>query len=146
MAALYSAGRPALKNFVAALTVFVTDGEQTGETGETGVFANTAYRCRRLCCALARYPGIWHTGGKENPMSTITFDTLEFTRKLRDAGFDEKQAETVVRVIADAQGQLVTKTDLQIELAPIKADLLLLKWMMGGLIALAISNFAKQFF
>jgi hypothetical protein len=65
MAVLYNAGRPALKNFVAALTVFVTDGEQTGETGETGVFANTAYRCRRLCCALARYPGIWHTGGKD---------------------------------------------------------------------------------
>ena len=79
-------------------------------------------------------------------MTTITFDTLEFTRKLRDAGFDEKQAETVVRVIADAQGALVTKTDLQIELAPIKADLLVLKWMMGGLIALAISNFTKQFF
>jgi hypothetical protein len=40
-------------------------------------------------------------------MSTITFDTLEFTRKLRDDGFDEKQAETVIRVIADAQGTLV---------------------------------------
>jgi len=79
-------------------------------------------------------------------MSTITFDTLEFTRKLRDAGLDERQAEAVVRVIADAQGQLVTKTDLQIELAPIKADLLVIKWMMGGLIALAISNFAKQLF
>ena len=79
-------------------------------------------------------------------MSTITFDTLEFTRKLRDAGFDERPAEAVVRVIVDAQGQPVTKTDLQIELAPIKADWLAIKWMMGGLIALAISNFAKQFF
>ena len=35
---------------------------------------------------------------------------------------------------------LVTKKDLQIELAPIKADLNLLKWMMGALIALAIAN------
>ena len=26
-------------------------------------------------------------------MGTITFDTLSFTRKLRDAGFDESQAE-----------------------------------------------------
>jgi hypothetical protein len=77
-------------------------------------------------------------------MSTITFDTLEFTRKLRDAGFDEKQA--VERVIADVQGQLVTKTDLQIELAPIKADLLVIKRMMGGLIAIAVANVAKQFF
>ena len=41
--------------------------------------------------------------------------------------------------------KLVTKKDLQIELAPIKADLNLLKWMMGALIALAIANFSKQF-
>ena len=41
---------------------------------------------------------------------------------------------------------LVTKKDLQIELAPVKADLNLLKWMMGALIAIAVANFAKQFF
>jgi hypothetical protein len=37
---------------------------------------------------------------------------------------------------------------LQIELASIKADLNLLKWMMGILIAIAIAvaNFFKQFF
>lgn len=44
------------------------------------------------------------------------------------------------------ESELVTKRDLQIELAPIKADLSLLKWMMGALIALAIANFSKQFF
>ena len=32
----------------------------------------------------------------------ITFDTLEATRKLREAGFDEKQTETVVRVLFEA--------------------------------------------
>jgi len=42
--------------------------------------------------------------------------------------------------------ELVTEKDLQIELAPIKADLNLLKWMMGALIAVAIANFGKQFF
>jgi len=42
--------------------------------------------------------------------------------------------------------ELVTKKDLQIELAPIKADLNLLTWMMGALIAIAIANFSKQFF
>lgn len=40
----------------------------------------------------------------------------------------------------------VTKKDIQIELAPIKVDLNLLKWMMGALIAIAIANFSKQFF
>ena len=47
---------------------------------------------------------------------------------------------------AQSEGELVTRKDLQIELAPIRADLNLLKWMMGALIALAIANFAKQFF
>lgn len=83
-------------------------------------------------------------------MSTITFDTLEFTRKLRDAGFDEKQAETVVRVIAETQDGLVTRehfdNSLEKAVAPLRADINLLKWMMGVLIALVIANFAKQFF
>jgi hypothetical protein len=43
------------------------------------------------------------------------------------------------------ESELVTKKELQIELAPIKADLNLLKWMMGALIAIAIANFSKQF-
>ena len=44
------------------------------------------------------------------------------------------------------ESELVTKKDLQIELAPIKADLTLLKWMMGASIAVAVANFSKQFF
>ena len=44
------------------------------------------------------------------------------------------------------ESELVTKKDLQIELAPIKTDLTLLKWMMGALIAVSIANFSKQLF
>ena len=44
------------------------------------------------------------------------------------------------------ESELVTKKDLQIALAPISADLNLIKWMMGALIAVAIANFAKQYF
>jgi hypothetical protein len=36
-------------------------------------------------------------------MTTITFDTLELVEKSRKAGFDQEQAEAVVRVIADAK-------------------------------------------
>jgi hypothetical protein len=43
------------------------------------------------------------------------------------------------------ESELVTKKDLQIELAPIKTDLTLLKWMMGALTAVSIANFSKQF-
>lgn len=42
--------------------------------------------------------------------------------------------------------ELVTRKDLQIELAPMKSDLNVLKWMLGVVLGLAITNFAKQFF
>ncbi len=83
-------------------------------------------------------------------MSTVTFDTQEFVAKLRAAGFDEKQAEAVVRDVADAQSHLVTREhfDVKLELLETKIDAKFdkLSWMMGILIALAIANFAKQFF
>ena len=44
------------------------------------------------------------------------------------------------------ESELVTKQDMQIELAPIKADINLMKWMLGAVLGLAIANFAKQFF
>ncbi|MBP6419630.1 MAG: hypothetical protein KA294_09655 [Giesbergeria sp.] len=83
-------------------------------------------------------------------MSTITFDTLDFTRRLRDAGFDERQAEAVVRVMADAQATLATRDhfDSKMETLEIRLEAKMdkLSWMMGMLIALAVANFAKQFF
>ncbi len=81
-------------------------------------------------------------------MSSITFDTHKFVRKLQEAGFDERQAEGLTEAMRAAidESELVTKQILQIELAPIKADLSLLKWMMGALVAVAIANFSKQFF
>lgn len=88
------------------------------------------------------------TSDSFNPMSTITFDTHLFVRRLKEAGFDEKQAESLSEAMRAAidESELVTKKDFQIELAPIKADLNLLKWMIGALIAMTIANFAKQFF
>ncbi len=72
-------------------------------------------------------------------MATITFDTHKFVQKLQEAGFDQKQAEGLTEAMRAAieESELVTKKDLQIELAPIKADLNLLKWMMGLLSRLA---------
>jgi hypothetical protein len=83
-------------------------------------------------------------------MGTLTFDTLDFTRKLRDAGFDERQAEAVVRVMAEAQTALVSKEHFDSKLETLETRLESkmdkLSWMMGILIALAIANFAKQYF
>lgn len=35
-------------------------------------------------------------------MATVTFDTLEAVRRLKEAGYEEKQAEAIVRVIGQA--------------------------------------------
>ena len=80
-------------------------------------------------------------------MATISFDTHRFIRKLEAAGLSIQQAEAIADAVKEAQGEadLVTKKDLQIELAPIKSDLLLFKWMigivLGGIIALVLKAF-----
>ena len=81
-------------------------------------------------------------------MSTVTFNAHKFVCKLQEAGFDQRQAEGLTEAMRSAidESELVTRKDLQIELAPVKADLNLIKWMMGALIAIAIANFGKQFF
>lgn len=83
-------------------------------------------------------------------MSTITFDTLEAAQKLRDAGFDEKQAESVVRVLAGAQDNLVTSKinalrdhfDSKIDVS--RVEIAHTRWMIAALFVLSIANFVIQ--
>ncbi len=76
----------------------------------------------------------------------MTFDTLELVEKLKSSGIPQEQAEEVVRTIAEAQTQLVTKTDLDVALAPIRTDLAIFKWMIGVLLAGVISLVLRTFF
>ncbi len=82
-------------------------------------------------------------------MTTITFDTLRLVDKLKSAGIPPEQAEAVIRVISEAQDQLVTKNDLTSALDdvinPVKTDLAVLKWMIGILIAGVMSIVIKLF-
>jgi len=80
-------------------------------------------------------------------MSTITFDTLKFVERLEKAGVSREQASA----FADAQKEafsealdttLATKSDMD----AIRAELILVKWMLGVVIAISLANFAKQFF
>ena len=82
-------------------------------------------------------------------MATITFDSLRVADKLKSAGFTPEQAEAVVRVIAEAQDDLVTIKDLDASLSPLKTDLGVLKtevtqikWLLGlvigGIIAVLV--------
>ena len=80
-------------------------------------------------------------------MSAVTFDTLKFVKTLEASGIEVKQAEAIAAAYRDASSdqQLVTKQDLEIELAPVKAELLILKWMnslvLGGIIVLILKSF-----
>ncbi len=80
-------------------------------------------------------------------MNTITFDTHKFVKELESAGVPPAQAEAFVRAQQEILSQaldttLATKSDIAI--LDHKIDKL--SWMMAILIALAIANFAKQFF
>lgn len=87
-------------------------------------------------------------------MSTITFDTFKFVDRLERAGMSREQAAAIVQAQKDAFSEaldttLITRADV----LAVKADVALLdakvdklSWMIGILIALAVANFAKQFF
>jgi hypothetical protein len=80
-------------------------------------------------------------------MSTVTFDTLKFVKTLEAGGMAATQAEAIAAAYRDASSdqQLVTKQDMEIELAPIKAELQVMKWMnslvLGGIIVLILKAF-----
>ena len=60
-------------------------------------------------------------------MSAAAFDTYTAAKRLRDAGFDEDQAEAAVSMVRDAaaadRDQLATKADLATLRADIRADI-----------------------
>ncbi|MDR2924596.1 MAG: CCDC90 family protein [Azoarcus sp.] len=89
-------------------------------------------------------------------MTTITFDTLRYAETLEAAGMPREQAKAQAVALSEVmevnlkelatKGDLVAlKKDLQIELAPIKADILLLKWMVGVIVAGVITLVIKAF-
>ena len=81
-------------------------------------------------------------------MATITFDTLKFVKKLESAGIPALEAEAIAEAFREASGEadLVTKKDLQIGLAPLYADLTLVKWMLGILLGGVVALVLKTFF
>ena len=74
-------------------------------------------------------------------MSAITFDTLAYVKKLREAGVDEKQAEAqaaaLVSVLKETSGELATKQDVDRLRDQMDAKLTLLQWMLGFNLALS---------
>ncbi|MBF0473903.1 MAG: DUF1640 domain-containing protein [Nitrospirae bacterium] len=90
-------------------------------------------------------------------MSTITFDTHVFIKRLKDAGISEPQAEAMSDAFKEAQqgsiGELSTKQDIkeikhemkELELR-LESKIALLQWMVGIMLAGVISLILKAFF
>ena len=85
-------------------------------------------------------------------MSTAAFDTYTAAKRLRDAGFDEHQAEAAVSMVRDATGAdrdalatkadlaelearlmntLATKADLNASIASVRAETGTIRWTVG---------------
>ena len=75
-------------------------------------------------------------------MTAAIFDSYAAAKRLRDAGFDEGQAEAAVAVIRDAVTEgVATKTDVARLETPIERGvnrLLLAMFAVGGLVVAAI--------
>jgi hypothetical protein len=70
-------------------------------------------------------------------MKTITFDTLQFAKRLKAAQFTEEQAEAMAQAMASiVDEQLATKRDLQELEIRLKHDLTL---RLGGMLVAGIS-------
>ena len=97
-------------------------------------------------------------------MSGTTFDALSATRTLRDAGFEDRQAEAVAGVVRHAiavdRSTLATKADLRAGLAEVKADIARVeakleakldahisstRWVFGLIAALQVMMAARLF-
>ena len=70
-------------------------------------------------------------------MLTTAFDTYAAAKRLRDAGFDERQAEAAVSMVRDAAGadlaNLATKADIDALRTATKADITALKGDIAGI-------------
>jgi len=88
-------------------------------------------------------------------VTTATFDTLKFVRRLESAGFPSDQAEAVANSFRDASGEaeLATRRDLrELELKiesrfeQMKGELTLIKWMLGIMLGGVMALVLKAFF
>ena len=73
-------------------------------------------------------------------MPTTAIDTLRYARRLRDAGVPAEQAEAMADAIgSELVENLATKASFDTAVAEIKGTLLLLKWMVGFVLAFVVA-------
>ena len=86
-------------------------------------------------------------------MTTAVFDTLKASDDLKAAGIEAKQAEAIVHTMAGAfEDAVATKADLvevkselKQDIAAVKGDIKLLKWMIGVILVCVVFPILKSF-
>ena len=84
-------------------------------------------------------------------MNTTTFDTHQAVKAIADSGLNATQAEVIVATINNAMNQsfatksdiIVLKADIESVKTELKAEILVLKWMVGLIIAVEVLPFLK---
>ncbi|MCF8167297.1 MAG: hypothetical protein K9K38_08065 [Rhodoferax sp.] len=72
---------------------------------------------------------------------------MKFAGRSERAGLTREQASAIAEAQKEALSEaLGTSRATKIDSAEVKAELAVLKWMLGVVIAIAVANFAKQFF
>jgi len=88
-------------------------------------------------------------------MATLAFNTYEFIKNLKDSGLNEKQAEAITTGILQAHdsADVATKGDLRElelrldkKLTEMKGESILIRWMLGVIIAGIAGLIIKTFF
>jgi len=77
-------------------------------------------------------------------MSTVTFDTLKFVETLERAGVAREQASAFATAVRDAQNSADTATKGDIAL--VRKDIDLLRWMLGLVIGGVVALVLKAYF
>ena len=71
-------------------------------------------------------------------MTVATFDTYAAAKALREAGFDEAQAEAAVAMVRDAVTEgVATRADLKAETAALRVDFYRALWIQAGVVVAA---------
>lgn len=82
-------------------------------------------------------------------MTTLTIDTNQVIKRLKVAGFTDKQADEIVETLTIAQKDLVNREyldyKLEKELNPIKLDLMALKTTVATILAGVIALIVKAY-
>lgn len=84
----------------------------------------------------------------------IAFDTHRFVKRLTQTGFTEAQAEALADEqvtllnsnLATKRDLLELKGDLELQLAKVKADIVVLKWMVGLVIVVQVLPMLRALF